>query len=479
MGQQRVLVVAQDAGRRTAQRQRLEQGGFRTVEAEDPGAAHALLEAGGIGVVVCLEGDDDGDGWRVLARHRVAPPVIVVSAEATVDGAVAAMRDGAADYVPEEGSAAELAASVSRVTESGPELIAEDRRSRQLLALAQRVSGKEVTVLLTGESGTGKEVFAQYIHDRSPRADGPFVAVNCAAIPENMLEALLFGFEKGAFTGAHRAHAGKFEQAQGGTLLLDEVSEIELGLQAKLLRVLQEREIERLCGQSSIPLDVRVLASSNRDLRQQVRDGRFREDLYYRLHVFPIHLPPLRERPADIVPLARSFAAKYAQLGGGGARFTPEAEHKLREYAWPGNVRELENVVQRALILAEGDAVDADAVQFDPLPGTGQGEQQEPATAYRNHDAAPGVAPLVGAPGPATSGAFSGNGVGGETLEEDLRSREYRRILDTLASVGGSRKDAASRLGISSRTLRYKLARMREDGFEIPERFGARYAYGS
>ncbi len=471
MAQQRVLVVARDAGRRSGQRQRLEQGGFWVAEAEDAVAANPLLEAGGFVAAVCCEGGEDGDGWRVLARHPMAPPVVVVSQEASVGGAVAAMRDGAADYVSETGDVAEIAGAVARVTESGPELVAEDRRSRQLLALAQRVAGKEVTVLLTGESGTGKEVFARYIHDRSPRAEGPFIAVNCAAIPENMLEALLFGFEKGAFTGAHRAHAGKFEQAQGGTLLLDEVSEIEPGLQAKLLRVLQEREIERLCGQTTIPLDVRVLASSNRDLRQHVRDGRFREDLYYRLHVFPIHLPPLRERPNDIIPLARNFAAKYAQLGHQGARFTPEAERLLLEYEWPGNVRELENVVQRALILADGDAVDAAAVHFDPVPTEGM-------------DGGGIAAGLMGAP--AASGALSMAGprmrpevVGsGATLEEDLRGREYRRILETLAAVGGSRKDAAARLGISSRTLRYKLARMRQEGFEIPERFGFQYAYG-
>lgn len=489
MGQHRVLVVARDAGRRTTQRQRLEQGSFRVAEAEDVASASVLLESGGISAVVCCDGPEEGDAWRVLARHPVAPPVIVVSDEASVGGAVAAMRDGAADYVAETGSPAELAAAVARVNDSGPNLIAEDRSSRQLLALAQRVAGKDVTVLLTGESGTGKEVFAQYIHDRSPRADGPFVAVNCAAIPENMLEALLFGFEKGAFTGAHRAHAGKFEQAQGGTLLLDEVSEIEPGLQAKLLRVLQEREIERLCGHSPIPLDVRVLASSNRDLRAHVQAGKFREDLYYRLHVFPIHLPPLRERRADIVPLARSFAAKYAQLGGGGARFSPDAERRLAEHSWPGNVRELENVVQRALILAEGDTIDGSAIHFDPVTVGDGAPAQQPAVGSAVFSAAAGgadtTAPSEAQPGgaspfPHPAGSNGSRGTdGGGTLEEDLKGREYRRILETLASVGGSRKDAASRLGISSRTLRYKLARMREDGFEIPERYGAHYAYGS
>ena len=467
MGQQRVLVVARQPGRRAEQRQRLESAGFVTSEAEDPTAAHGLLEGGGIAAVVCCEGGEDGDQWRVLTRHPTAPPVIVVSAEAEVSGAVAAMRDGAADYVAEGAAAGELAAAVARVTEAGPDLVAEDRSSRQLMALAQRVAGKEVTVLITGESGTGKEIFARYIHDRSPRAEGPFVAVNCAAIPENMLEALLFGYEKGAFTGANRAHAGKFEQAQGGTLLLDEISEIEPGLQAKLLRTLQEKEIERLCGQSSIPLDVRVLASSNRDLREEVRAGRFREDLFYRLHVFPLHLPPLRQRTADIIPLARSFVAKYAQLGGAGeAVLTPEAERLLLQHSWQGNVRELENVIQRALILAEGRSIDAGAIHFEPVPVEGA-PGPEPA------------APRAPAGGASVRELKPSAAADTEaTLEEDLKGREYRRILETLAEVGGSRKEAASRLGISSRTLRYKLARMRQEGFEVPERSGVLYAYG-
>ncbi len=474
MGQQRVLVVARESGRRSEQRRRLDDAGFLTAEAEDAQAAQGFLEHGGVAAVVCCEDEAEGDSWRLLTRHPMAPPVIVVSPRAEVSGAVAAMRDGAADYVAESAPGSELAAAVARVTDAGPELVAEDRSSRQLMALAQRVAGKEVTVLITGESGTGKEIFARYIHDRSPRADGPFIAVNCAAIPENMLEALLFGFEKGAFTGANRAHAGKFEQAQGGTLLLDEVSEIEPGLQAKLLRALQEKEIERLCGQNPIPLDVRVLASSNRDLREAVQAGRFREDLFYRLHVFPIHLAPLRERPADIIPLARSFATKYAQLSGGaGINFTPEAERMLIQHPWPGNVRELENVVQRALILAEGEAIGPEAIRFEPV-SVNRSEAPTSDGFYRDERlTGAGPEPSVVQAAPATAGN------GGGTLEEDLKSREYRRILETLANVGGNRKEAASRLGISSRTLRYKLARMRQEGVEIPERAGAAYAYGN
>lgn len=502
MAQQRVLVVSRDARRRSEQLQHLVKAGFSAIEAEGPDAAHSRVDQGGLAAVIYCQGAVDGDEWRSLARDPMSPSVVVVSATAEVSAAVAAMRDGAADYVAEEAAAEELAAAVSRVTDNGPGLIAEDKSSRQLIALAQRVAGKDVTVLLTGDSGTGKEVFARYIHERSPRANAPFVAVNCAAIPENMLEALLFGFEKGAFTGANRSHAGKFEQAQGGTLLLDEVSEIDLGLQAKLLRALQEKEIERLCGHTPIPLDVRVLASSNRDLRDFVRLGRFREDLYYRLHVFPIHLPPLRERLADIIPLAQSFAVKYAQLGGkGGIQLTSDAQRKLIQHTWPGNVRELENVIQRALILADGNVIDAGAIQFDPVSlepqpqphavpdwagaavravETGSGSLLQATPAGGSLSGEEVVHTSFTQP---TSASQSGSPQAGgdrpdsvrsrQTLEEDLKSREYRRILETLAAVGGNRKEAAARLGISSRTLRYKLARMRQEGVEVPDRSGA------
>ncbi|MBK1651810.1 sigma-54-dependent transcriptional regulator [Halorhodospira halochloris] len=506
MGQQRVLVVSRDADRRSEQLGHLARAGFTTVAAEGPDAAHRMLDQGGLAAIVYCEGAGDGSDWRSVVRHPMAPPVILVSATAEVGVAVAAMRDGAADFVAEQSAADELAAAVSRVTDNGPELIAEDKSSRQLIALAQRVAGKDVTVLLTGESGTGKEVFARYIHERSHRADGPFVAVNCAAIPENMLEALLFGFEKGAFTGANRSHSGKFEQAQGGTLLLDEVSEIDLGLQAKLLRALQEKEIERLCGHKPIPLDVRVLASSNRDLRDFVRLGKFREDLYYRLHVFPIHLPPLRDRLADIIPLAQSFALKYAQLGGAaGVEFTSDAQRKLIQHTWPGNVRELENVVQRALILADGDKIDSGAIQFDPVSLEPQPQsvpdwtneavravEGGPGALFEpNHAAKPwqptipkGIESAPVAPGyeePHTP-ERSGQEASGQTLEEGLKTREYRLILETLTAVGGNRKEAAARLGISSRTLRYKLARMRQEGVEVPDRGSAStniYVYGN
>jgi len=312
-------------------------------------------------------------------------------------------------------------------------LLAADPVSRQVQDLARRVAAADVTVTLTGESGVGKEVFARYIHEHSRRRQGPLVAINCAAIPETMLEATLFGHEKGAFTGAALAHSGKFEQADGGTLLLDEITEMAHGLQAKLLRVLQEREVERLGAASGRRVDVRVIAMSNRDLRQAVADGILREDIYYRLNVFPIRIPPLRERPGDILPLAEHLIERH----GVGLLPLPKlslaAAARLREHSWPGNVRELDNVMQRALILQQNDSIEVDDLQI---------ETAGPATALQSAGPAP--------------------------LSTSLRASEGEIILGALRAENGQRKAAALRLGISPRTLRYKLARLREHGLAIP-----------
>src|SRR5215469_14540532 len=253
--------------------------------------------------------------------------------------------------------------------------------SRRMLELAQRVAATECTVLIVGESGTGKEVLARFIHRNSSRAAAPFVAVNCAATTENMLEAMLFGYERGAFTGAHAAHPGKFEQAQGGTLLLDEVTEMPLGLQAKLLRVLQEREVERLGGRETIPLDVRVLATTNRRLREEVAAGRFREDLYYRLNVFPLAIAPLRLRRDDVLPLAMQLLTARCRPGEPIPALSAEAAHLLLTYGWPGNVRELDNLLQRALILVNGPVILPAHIQFE-LANDGATEPK-PAAALR------------------------------------------------------------------------------------------------
>jgi len=308
--------------------------------------------------------------------------------------------------------------------------------------LARRVAASDCTVLIAGESGTGKEVLARYVHRHSTRAAAPFIAVNCAAIPENMLEAMLFGWERGAFTGAHSAHPGKFEQAQSGTLLLDEVSEMPLGLQAKLLRVLQEREVERLGGRHPITLDVRVIATTNRRLREEVTAGRFREDLYYRLNVFPLMLTPLRERREDILPLAMQLLASHCAVGARVPALSAAAAQLLLEYPWPGNVRELGNLMQRALVLASGALIEPEHVLFEP-------------------DAAD-VA-LMRAAQPVVSTVTSQESA---DLAGGLAAAERELILQALRE-GGGRDRAARKLGISPRTLRYKIARLRGAGVSV------------
>ena len=393
------------------------------------------------------------DGHQLLGLLRARQPqlpVLLMTAHGAVERAVDAMRQGAADYLvkPFEPKALiELVARhalgvVGAADSEGP--IACEPASAQLLELAAKVARSNSTVLISGESGTGKEVLARYIHQQSHRASQPFIAINCAAIPDNMLEATLFGHEKGSFTGAIAAQAGKFEQADGGTILLDEISEMPLGLQAKLLRVLQEREVERVGARKPIQLDIRVVATTNRDLAGEVAAGRFREDLFYRLSVFPLAWRPLRERPADIVPLAERLLNKHVnKMKHAQARLSAEAQACLISYPWPGNVRELDNAIQRALILQQGGLIQPQ----DFCLAVGAGTAPMPSLA---------PAPLQSAPAEAASG-----------LGDDLRRREFQMIIDTLRAERGRRKEAAERLGISPRTLRYKLAQMRDAGMDV------------
>lgn len=392
------------------------------------------------------------DGHQLLGLLRARQPqlpVLLMTAHGAVERAVDAMRQGAADYLvkPFEPKAlielvARHALGVIPASESeGP--IAFEPASAQLLDLAARVARSDSTVLISGESGTGKEVLARYIHQQSTRAKQPFIAINCAAIPDNMLEATLFGHEKGSFTGAIAAQAGKFEQADGGTILLDEISEMPLGLQAKLLRVLQEREVERVGARKPIQLDIRVVATTNRDLAGEVAAGRFREDLFYRLSVFPLAWRPLRERPADIIPLAERLLTNHVKkMKHAQARLSAEAQACLIAYPWPGNVRELDNAIQRALILQQGGLIQPQ----DFCLAMGSGAVPLPTLA---------PAPVVPEVEPATG------------LGDDLRRREFQMIIDTLRAERGRRKEAAERLGISPRTLRYKLAQMRDAGMDV------------
>jgi two-component system, response regulator FlrC len=328
-----------------------------------------------------------------------------------------------------------------------PEPVAFAANSIRLIELARRVAASDCTVLIVGESGTGKEVLARFIHRCSPRTREPFIAVNCAAIPENMLEAMLFGYERGAFTGAHAAHPGKFEQAQGGTLLLDEITEMPLGLQAKLLRVLQEREVERLGGRTPIALDVRVLATTNRRLREEVAAGRFREDLYYRLNVFPLAISPLRARRDDVLPLAMQLLSARCRPGEQIPALGADAAHLLLTYPWPGNVRELDNLLQRALILVNGPVIHKDHIQFELANEAGHTVDPAPIVAIKH----------VAVEAPSAN-----------SLARSLDETERDLILDALRSGQGSRREVAERLGISQRTLRYKLARLREAGVDVP-----------
>jgi len=442
-----VLIAEDDLSLREALCDTLSLAGYRVIATRDGEEALNACESENVDLLVSDVQMQPMDGHQLLRRiKQLKPdlPVVLMTAYGTIQKAVDAMREGAADYLVKPFDAEALLERIARLArppEQTTDLIAADSRSRDTVALAKRVAATEATVMILGESGTGKEVIARYIHGCSKRAGGPFVAINCAAIPENMLEAVLFGYEKGAFTGAYQATPGKFEQAQGGTLLLDEISEMEISLQAKLLRVLQEREVERLGGRKTIALDVRVLATSNRNLREYVAQGKFREDLYYRLNVFPITLKPLRERPEDILPLAQYLIARRWQGRGPAPLLAEEAIQRLQAHAWPGNVRELDNVIQRALILLTGNSITADAIHFE--------HEGEPAAPL----AAATVAPLSNAK---------------PNLEEDLKRREQRLIIEALQAGNGSRKYAAEKLGISPRTLRYKLARLREEGVVIP-----------
>lgn len=335
---------------------------------------------------------------------------------------------------------------IEREDRNGNSFVAVSPASVGVISLARRVAKYNVSVLVTGETGTGKECVAKYIHEHACGSEAPYVGVNCAAIPESMLEAVLFGYEKGAFTGAVASVAGKFEQANGGTLLLDEIGDMPLSLQAKLLRVLQEQEVERLGSHKRIPLDIRLVASTNKDLQQEIAEGRFRQDLFYRISVVPIHITPLRERKQDILPLVQRFIAKYRAFHKGDVRLSDDARNALLGYDWPGNVRELENVIQRGMILGNGDeikAADFGLVPRVPLPET-------PAVgmmpAYREQDT-------------------------GSSAIRDVklhgRLAEYQYIIDLLKRHQGNKSKTAEFLGITPRALRYRLASMRDEGIDI------------
>jgi two-component system response regulator FlrC len=437
-----ILVVEDDADLREAIVDTLSLAGYPTLEAGDGSAALLQLKKTPVGLIISDAQMAPMDGYSLFEEVKIrypGVPFILMTAYGVIERAIALLRAGATHYLLKPFEPGSLIAEVEKHILQLPdsdrdEAVAESPQMRQLFALASRVASSDASVMITGPSGAGKEVLARYIHRHSRRADGPFVAVNCAAIPDNLLESTLFGHEKGAFTGAAQALPGKFEQAQGGTILLDEVTEMPMSLQAKLLRVLQEREVERVGSTRTIKLDIRVLATSNRDVAAEVDAGRFREDLYFRLNVFPLRIPALCERREDILPLARLVLKKYAEAAGrSGLCLSEEAERQLTAYSWEGNIRELENVMQRAVILAAGPAIIAADLLLDGASGS------TPLTRTETT-----VPPIM-------------------TAESDMKTLEKRHILDTLAAVGGVKKLAAEKLGISERTLRYKLQRYREE----------------
>ena len=442
-----ILVVEDDSDLREALCATLNIAGYSTDGARDGLSALEHLDRHAYSLVLSDVQMRAMDGHALLKNIKIKHPelpVLLMTAYGTVQKAVQAMREGAADYLVKPIEAEALISLVQQIvteqSSASADFIAADPRSREVQTLAARVAASDATVMITGESGVGKEVLARFIHNQSRRAAHPFVAINCAAIPENMLEATLFGYEKGAFTGAYKTCPGKFEQAERGTILLDEISEMDMSLQAKLLRVLQEREVERLGGGKMIPLDVRVLATSNRVMRELVSTGRFREDLYYRLNVFPIELPALRERALDIIPIAQKLLERSARAY---QRQVPalaqSACDKLLTHSWPGNVRELDNVMQRALIFQAGASIEAQHIHFEAVTAPVVTIVSElPVKIENTPDKA--------------------------TLSSDVRQHEAQVITEALRESFGNRKTAAHKLGVSERTLRYKMARLREQG---------------
>jgi two-component system response regulator FlrC len=459
----KILVVEDDPNLREAIVDSLMLKGHQVHEVCNGVEAVKVIAQSSLDIVLSDINMPQMDGLQLLAqvkKNQPWLPMILMTAYGDVGQAVKAMQLGADDYLMKPFEVQELLSVMNKyqpttavVEEDKP--IAESAASKNLFKVAEKVAATDSTVLISGESGTGKEVLARYIHQHSQRIGQPFIAINCAAIPENMLEAMLFGYEKGAFTGAYAATPGKFEQANGGTLLLDEITEMDISLQAKLLRVLQEQQVERLGGKKVIDLDVRIIATTNRDLADYVAEGHFREDLYYRLSVFPLNWMPLRERIEDIKPLTQLLLQKHAgKMKKPVPTLNNEAQKKLLSHPWPGNVRELDNTVQRALILQQGIQITADDLVLTPVPKNRRFDMQQ----------APEKIAIDLPDTDALEGSL--NSTLGSALGSDLKQREIELIVQAL-NEEPSRKEAAERLGISPRTLRYKVAKLREEGIDI------------
>mgnify|MGYP001472185579 CR=1 FL=1 len=466
MSIQRVLIADDDSLSREFLSEACRTFGLQIEAVASGEQALERLRRGGIDLVLTdlrMPGISGVELVRTMSQSLPEVPVVLITAHGTVETAVQALQLGAADFVVKPCSPQTLELVIKRLdhtrrlereneylrTEAGLgdplAVIAESKAMQELLRTAERLAGSKGTVLITGESGTGKERVAHFLHHRSPRKDGPFIRVNCAALPEQLLESELFGHERGAFTGAHKRREGRFELADGGTILLDEIGEISPAVQAKLLRVLEEEEFERVGGTSTLEVDVRVIATTNRELPEEVAAGRFREDLYYRLHVLPLHIAPLRERMEDVLPLAKHFVGVHAKAAGIAVpSFSSEAEKRLLEWHWPGNVRELENAIHRAVVLVEGATIEPDHLNFQLMPRPNARPKFTLVTEKGQY-----------------LGAISANSPLANRTLDDL---EREAILCTLEATRGNKTEAARRLQVTARTLSNKMKLWRQLG---------------
>jgi two-component system, response regulator FlrC len=422
--------------------------GAKVAHVPDIEMAMSALRSGQGADLILIEVREDIEKLvTLLMRERFNLPVVACGVQTDKDAAVKAIKSGAKEYIPLPPDEELIAAVLEAITEEAQSVIFSSPAMAKAIAMADQIAPSDASVLITGESGTGKEVIARYIHKKSKRCGGTMITVNCAAIPENLLESELFGHEKGAFTGAVARRVGKFEEADGGTILLDEISEMDMRLQSKLLRVLQEREVDRIGGSKPVKVNIRVLATSNRNMQDEVKKGTFREDLYFRLNVIALHMPSLRDRKEDIKILAEHFIEKYSKANGVPTRKLTDASlAKLTAYHWQGNVRELENAMHRSVLLANGPAIEPDAILLSGAP-----EQHAPTLATNT--------------GPSsTTKVNNTGGLVGRTVE----SVEQELILDTLSHCLGNRTHAANILGISIRTLRNKLKQYSEQGTAVP-----------
>ncbi len=445
----RLLIIGALEGQLSEATKLAMQGGAKVQHAASIDIAMASLRAGRGADLLFVDVMIDIPGLiAALDGERIHIPVVACGTETNAAAAVNAIRAGAKEYIPLPPDAELIAAVIAAVARESNDFLFRDPGMARIVSLADQIAPSDASILITGESGTGKEVMAKYVHGKSKRAGRAFISINCAAIPENLLESELFGHEKGAFTGAVARRIGKFEEASGGTLLLDEISEMDVRLQAKLLRAIQERVIDRVGGQRPVPVDIRIIATSNRNLSEAVRQGSFREDLLFRLNVVNLKLPPLRERPGDVIALADHFVTKYSKANGLPQRqLTPDARNALLRAPWPGNVRELENTLHRAVLLSQGDEIGPEAIVMpDGI----------------------GLSTFVNAASVATQAAQVADTISRTMVGRTVADVERDLILETLDHVLGNRTHAATILGISIRTLRNKLNQYSDEGTSVP-----------